>query len=198
MAAPNDASDKALARVIGVNQGSLVTEERHLPLPVERGHVLADPNQDIIKIAVLDRYEASGRIGKAFVQGFGIKAGAIGSSFNPGQMNLMVAGTNDKDMSLVGKRIAELGGGYVAAINGNIVGELPMPLLGLFSNEPVGQVVDKLKIINKALNEDLGTKFSGLHTALAFVCLAVSIPKLKICDQGLADITTNELVELFI
>ncbi|MFC1868667.1 adenine deaminase [Thermodesulfobacteriota bacterium] len=196
--APKDVSDKALARVIGVNQGSLVTEERHLYLPVEGGHVLADLNQDIIKIAVLDRYEASGRIGKAFVQGFGIKAGAIGSSFNPGQMNLMVAGTNDKDMSLVGKRIAELGGGYVVAINGKVVGELPMPLLGLFANEPVEQVVDKLKAINRAIKEKLGTEFYGLHTALAFVCLAVSIPKLKICDQGLADISTMELVDLFI
>jgi adenine deaminase len=198
VAAPKDASDKALARVIGVNQGSLVTEERHLQLPVEGGHVLADPNQDIIKIAVLDRYEASGRIGKAFVQGFGIKAGAIGSSFNPGQMNLMVAGTNDKDMSLVGKRIADLGGGYVVAINGSVVGELPMPLLGLFANEPVEQVVDKLKAINRAIKEDLGTEFCGLHTAMAFVCLAVSIPTLKICDQGLADIRTMELVDLFI
>jgi len=71
-------------------------------------------------------------------------------------------------------------------------------LLGLFSNEPVEQVVDKLKTINRAIQEDLGTDFRGLHTAMAFVCLAVSIPKLKICDQGLADISTNELVNLFI
>ncbi|MBW1800118.1 MAG: adenine deaminase [Deltaproteobacteria bacterium] len=196
--APDNASGKVKARVIGVNEGSLVTEDRQLQLPVEGGNVLADQSQDVIKIAVLDRYEASGRIGKAFVQGFGIKAGAIGSSFNPGQMNLMVAGTNDRDMSVAANRIAELGGGYVVALDGKIIGELPMPLLGLFANEPVEQVVDKLNVINSAIKEKLGTDFPGLHTAIAFVCLAVSIPTLKICDQGLADIRTMELVDIVV
>ena len=193
-----NSSDKVKARVIGVNEGSLVTEERLLELPTEGGKILADKSQDIIKIAVLDRYEASGRIGKAFIQGFGIKAGAIGSSFNPGQMNLMVAGTNDQDMSIVANRIAELGGGYVVAQNGDIIGELPMPLLGLFANESVEQVVDKLKVINWAIKEKLGTAFPGLHTAIAFVCLAVSIPKLKVCDKGLADISKMELVNILV
>ena len=120
--APAAPGGTAKVRVIGVTEGNLVTEERHLDLPVRDGKVQPDPTQDVMKIAVLDRYEGSGRIGKAFVQGFRIKAGAIGSSFNPGQMNLMVAGTNDADMSLVANRIAELGGGYVVARDGKILG----------------------------------------------------------------------------
>ena len=105
--APTSAGGRVKVRVIGVNEGSLITEDRLLDLPVSEGKVEQDAAQDVMKIAVLDRHEASGRIGKAFVQGFRIKAGAIGSSFNPGQMNLMVAGTNDRDMSLVANRIAE-------------------------------------------------------------------------------------------
>ena len=195
--APAGSEAQVAVRVIGVNQGSLVTEDRRLELPVRDGLVLADAGQNILKIAVLDRYEASGRIGKAFVQGFRIRAGAIGSSFNPGQMNLMVAGTNDRDMSLVANRIAELGGGYVVARDGKILGELPLPLLGLFADEPAEKVVERLGGINRAISNELGTDFPGLHTAVAFVCLAVSIPSLKICDRGLADIRKMELVDMF-
>jgi adenine deaminase len=196
--APISANVSATVRVIGVGQGSLVTEERHLDLPVSEGKVLADPSRDIMKIAVLDRHEASGRMGKAFVQGFRIKAGAIGSSFNPGQMNLMVAGTNDRDMSLVANRIAELGGGYVVARDGKVLGELPLPLLGLFADEPVDKVVRRLQLINEAIASDLGTDFPGLHTSVAFVCLAVSIPTLKVCDRGLADVRIMEIVDMFV
>ena len=197
VAAPSAGKNTATVRVIGVNEGSLVTEERFLDLPVKDGQVLADPSQDAMKIAVLDRHGASGRIGRAFVQGFRIKAGAIGSSFNPGQMNLMVAGIDDKDLSLVANRIAELGGGYVVARDGRILGELPLPLLGLFADEPAEKVVERLQGMNDAIRAGLGTDFPGLHTAVAFVCLAVSIPTLKICDRGLADIRTMELVDMF-
>ena len=196
--APRSSEGTAKVRVIGINEGSLVTEERHLDLPVSDGKVHPDPGRDVMKIAVLDRYEASGRIGKAFVQGFRIKSGAIGSSFNPGQMNLMVAGTNDQDMSLVANRIAELGGGYVIARDGKILGELPLPLLGLFADEPVEEVVRRLQVINVAIESELGTDFSGLHTSVAFVCLAVSIPTLKVCDKGLADVRVMEIVDMFV
>ncbi len=196
--APAAPGGTAKVRVIGVTEGNLVTEERPLDLPVRDGEVQPDPAQDVMKIAVLDRYEASGRIGRAFVQGFRIKAGAIGSSFNPGQMNLMVAGTNDADMSLVANRIAELGGGYVVARDGEILGELPLPLLGLFSDEPAEQVVQRIQGINQAIASDLGTDFAGLHTSVAFVCLAVSIPSLKVCDLGLADVRVMEIVDMFV
>jgi len=195
---PASSDGTASVRVIGVNEGSLVTEDRHFDLPVRGGNVQPDPGRDILKIAILDRYEASGRIGKAFVQGFRIKAGAIGSSFNPGQMNLMVAGTNDRDMSVVANRIAELGGGYVVARDGKILGELPLPLLGLFAEEPAERVVERLQGINQAIATELGSDFPGLHTSVAFVCLAVSIPTLKVCDRGLADVRVMEIVDMFL
>jgi adenine deaminase len=196
--APMSSEGTAKVRVIGVNEGTLVTEERCLDLPVRDGRVQPDPYRDVMKIAVLDRHESSGRIGKAFVQGFRIKEGAIGSSFNPGQMNLMVAGTSDRDMSLVANRIAELGGGYVVARDGKILGELPLPLLGLFADEPCEKVVERLQGINEAIATELGTDFPGLHTSVAFVCLAVSIPTLKVCDRGLADVRLMEVVDLLV
>jgi adenine deaminase len=183
-------------RVIGVVRGSLVTEHRLLSLHAEGARLAADVDQDIIKVAVLDRHEASGRIGKGFVQGLGIKSGAVGSTFNPELMNVVVAGTNDRDMSLVTNRIVELEGGYVVAHNGQVVGELPLPLLGLFANQPVEQVVNKLGIINRALVDLLGSNFPGLLTALAFICLPVAIPSLKICEQGLVDVTRMEVVDI--
>ena len=195
---PESSKDRVIVRVIGATEGSLVTDEHHLELPVEGGRVLGDAAQDVVKMAVLDRHEASGRMGKAFVQGFRIAAGAIGSTFNPGQMNLMVAGTNDRDMSLVANRIAELGGGYVVARDGKILGELPLPLLGLFADEPVERVVERLGVINQVLERELGTDFQGLHTTMAFVCKAISIPWLKLCDRGLVDTGVAKLVDMFV
>jgi adenine deaminase len=195
IAAPGT-SGKVKARVIGVVRGSLVTESRGLELPTENGKLVADTAQDVIKVAVLDRHGASGRMGKGFVQGLGIKDGAVGSTFNPELMNVMVAGTNDRDMSLVANRIAELQGGYVVAQGGEIVGELALPLLGLFANEPVEDVVTKLDGINEALGDKLGTDFPGLLTALAFICLPVAIPSLKICEMGLVDVTRMEVVDV--
>ena len=101
-------------------------------------------------------------------------------------------------MSLVANRIAELGGGYVVARDGKILGELPLPLLGLFANEPVEEVVERLKGINQAITTGLGSDFQGLHTTMAFVCKAISIPWLKLCDRGLVDTGAMKLVDLFV
>ena len=78
------------------------------------------------------------------------------------------------------------------------MGELPLPLLGLFSDEPAEQVVQRIQGINQAIASDLGTDFAGLHTSVAFVCLAVSIPSLKVCDLGLADVRVMEIVDMFV
>jgi adenine deaminase len=99
-------------------------------------------------------------------------------------------------MSLVTNRIVELEGGYVVAHNGQIAGELPLPLLGLFANQQAEQVADQLVSINRALRDLLGSDFPGLLTALAFICLPVAIPSLKICEQGLVDVTTMEVVDI--
>ena len=195
---PLASSQRALVRVIGIVEGSLVTEAREVYLPVEDGEVLSDPDRDVAKVAVLDRHQGSGRIGKGFVQGLGIRSGAVGSTFNPGLMNLVVAGTDDADMSVVANRIAELGGGYVVARGGEVIGELPLPLLGIFSDQRVEDVVSKLEEINGALREDVGSDVRGLHTALAFICLPVSIPALKICDLGIVDVTKMAVVDLFV
>jgi adenine deaminase len=83
------------------------------------------------------------------------------------------------------------------ARDGKILGELPLPLLGLFADEPVEKVVERLQGINQAIASELGTDFPGLHTSVAFVCLAVSIPTLKVCDKGLADVRIMEVVDMF-
>ena len=111
------------------------TYARKFDLPIHDGEVKPDFNQDIIKVAVVERHKATGSIGKGFVKGFHLKEGAIASTVAHDSHNLLIIGTNEEDMALAGNTLAEVGGGMVAVKDGNI----PSPLLtaGLMSEEPV-------------------------------------------------------------
>jgi adenine deaminase len=193
-----DASGEVTVRVIGIREGSLLTEERLVALPVTDGVLAADPARDIAKICVFDRHDASARVGKGFLQGLGIARGAFAASFNPGLMNVMAVGVDDADMSACVTRIAELGGGVVAALEGDVVAEVALPLLGIASDRPAEEVVDSMRSFDRAVREQLGCEFQGLLTGVGFTMCAIVIPSLKICDRGLAMIRRDgqEFVDL--
>ncbi|MFQ5873719.1 MAG: adenine deaminase C-terminal domain-containing protein, partial [Dehalococcoidia bacterium] len=191
---------EVMINVIGIREGSLLTEHQVGELPVTEGEVRADPARDLAKIAVIDRHEASGRVGLGFIRGLGLNSGAVASSFNPGVCNIAVVGTNDVDMATVANRIVELGGGYVTAKDGKVLAEFPMPLWGIFSDCRMEEAVEQLKSVSQSLHRDLGTSFRGFHIGVGFCCLPIIIPSLKICDRGLVmvDRDFQEAIPLFV
>jgi len=199
VSAPNGKST-AKIRVIGINEGSLLTDELMLDVQISDGEIKADPSIDLAKIAVIDRHQSSGRIGLGFIQNLGIKSGAIGSSFNPGVCNIAVVGTNDTDMAVVANRIAELGGGFVTAKGGKVVAEFPMPLWGILADQPFEETVLQLQKVNESFHNDLGGTFEGYHVGVGFCCLCIVIPSLKICEMGyvLSSRDEQEAVTLFV
>src|SRR5580704_1690186 len=170
------------ARVIGIAPDTLTT--RHLLLDV------TDPAAGIARIAVAERHLRTGRIGLGYVQGFGLQRGAIASTVAHDAHNCMVVGElgpgGPAEMAVAVARLAELGGGQVAVLDGRVIAEVPLPIGGLMSDRPaaVAAGVEHLEHIAAAqLGVSIGTPF--MH--LSFLGLSV-IPELRITDRGLVDV----------
>lgn len=181
-------------RVIEIVPGQLITGERRERPTLLEGAAVADPSRDLAKIAVVERHHATGRVGRGFVSGFGLRAGAFASTVAHDAHNVVVVGADDASMVLCVERLGELGGGIVVAADGAVRGELPLPVAGLLSEEPVEAVVARLAELERLLGE-LGVGMEAPFMTLSFLALSV-IPALKITDQGLVDVDAFELVPL--
>ena len=182
------------ARVIGLIPGQILTDSLVAEPRVEDGAAVADPERDLAKIAVIERHLGTGRLGLGFVRGFGLRRGALASTFAHDAHNLVVVGTDDAEMAHAVARVAELGGGIVVVDGGAVVAELPLPIAGLMSDLPLDEVIAASKATVAAVHA-LGSEVESPFQSLAFLALSV-IPSLKLTDRGLVDVDRFELVPL--
>jgi adenine deaminase len=198
--APTASNDFAIpweggaARVIGLIEGQIVTDELREEPKVEDGFAVADPERDVLKIAVVERHLGTGRIGLGFVKGFGLKRGAIATSLAHDAHNIVVVGVDDGDMARAVGRLSETGGGLVVIADRGVQAELPLPVAGILSDAPFEEVVE-LSDACLAAVRGLGCDFPAPFQTLSFLALSV-IPKLKITDRGLIDVDAFEVVGL--
>ncbi|MFM2041744.1 MAG: adenine deaminase [Pseudomonadota bacterium] len=178
--------------VIGVLPGKILTEAQVDTVPYRGGLRHADPERDILKICVVERHGKTRNIGKGFTRGFGFKAGALASSVGHDSHNICVVGAADADMAVAVNRLIELGGGFVAVVDGRVVGELALPVAGLMSLLPQEEVGHQLETLRAAVRA-MGCPLAEPFLQLAFLPLPV-IPHLKITDMGLVDVDRFELV----
>lgn len=184
------------ARVIGALPNNLVTEAL-VDEPARRdGHAEADPARDLLKMAVIERHMASGAVGKGFVRGIGLAQGAIASSVAHDHHNLVVIGADDGSMMTAVRRVAALHGGMVVAVGDRVVAEVPLPLGGLMSAEPVEVVRGQIAAAVGAARS-LGSPLHDPFMAMSFLALEV-IPRLKLTDKGLVDVDRFEIVPLWV
>lgn len=179
--------------VIGVVPGRIITERRLMTVPSSNAERSADPARDIAKIAVIERHGKNGNIGSAFVNGFGLKGGAIASSVSHDSHNICVVGVDEADMAIAVNRLIELRGGFAVAAGGAVRADLALPVAGLMSNEPFEVVKSRLLLLRRAAH-DLGCTLDDPFLQVAFLALPV-IPHLKITDMGLFDVDRFALVE---
>jgi adenine deaminase len=176
---------------------SLYTDEVFVDLPVERGIVQPDAGADVLRIAMIDRHGKTGNIGNGFVKGFGIRKGAVASSVNAVCENIVVVGASADDMSVAVNHLAKIGGGKVVVVDGKIVAEIELPLLGLLSEDPLGTVVEKFDKAYAELKK-LGCTLTSPFATLEFCCACGEIGKLKIFDEGYINAETVERVGLIV
>jgi len=181
-------------RVIDCQDDLLLTNEALLKPTVRQDLAVADPDRDLLKIAVIERHRASGRMGKGFVRGFGLKTGALASTVAHDSHNLIVLGTEDRFMEEAVRLVTQSGGGLALFTPGRTV-TLPLPLAGLMSDMDLKEVSDRLDALD-ALARDAGIRISHPFMLLSFLALPV-IPHLKITDYGLINVDRFTPVELW-
>ncbi|MCC2610746.1 adenine deaminase [Neorhizobium petrolearium] len=178
--------------VIGVLPGKIITEHRRYELPSFGNETGIDLDRDIIKVAVIERHGKNGNHANGFVQGFGLKKGAIASTVGHDSHNICVVGVDEEDMALAANRLGEIHGGFVVVEDGRVTGEIALPIAGLMSLEPYETVRDTLHDLRKAAYA-LGTTLQEPFLQVAFLPLPV-IPHLKISDMGLVDVDRFALI----
>ncbi len=179
--------------VIGVLPGKIITAHLRLEVPAKDGKLVADPDRDILKICVFARHGTNQNVGRGFASGFQFREGALASSVGHDSHNICVVGASDADMAIAVNRLIELQGGFVAVRNGQVVGELALPLAGLMSLEPFETVERHLRTLRASVRE-MGCPLAEPFLQLAFLPLPV-IPHLKITDRGMVDVDKFALVE---
>jgi adenine deaminase len=181
-------------RVMRVIPGQLLTGSEMAEPAVRNGSIVADPARDLVKIAVLERHHATGRIGLGFATSVGLQRGAFASTVAHDAHNIVVLGVDDADMAACACRLADIGGGIVVAEDGRVVEELPLPVAGLMSDQPLAVVHQRLNSMERRL-AGMGVSMTAPFMTLSFLALSV-IPELKITDRGLVDVANFQLVPL--
>jgi adenine deaminase len=183
-------------RAIGVVEGQLITSEAIVPANIVAGQAVTDIERDLLKIAVVERHHASGAMGLGFIQGMGLRRGAIAGTVAHDHHNLIVIGADDQSMMTAVRAVAELGGGLVVVDGEQVVAALSLPVAGVMSDQPIADVRrDYDRLIQAARQQ--GSELHDPFMAMSFKALEV-IPKLKLTDRGLVDVEQFGFVDLFV
>jgi adenine deaminase len=180
--------------VIEIVPGQIITRHAIEEVRREDGLVLPDPERDILKLAVIERHQGSGRVGVGLVRGFGLKRGALASSYAHDSHNIVVAGASDRDMYEAAREVERMQGGLAVVAEGRVVASLPLPVAGLMSTEPIDTVMRGFEAVESAA-ASLGTTVPAPFAVLSFLALPV-IPSLKLTDRGLVDAERGEFFDL--
>ncbi|NHJ14658.1 MAG: adenine deaminase [Candidatus Thorarchaeota archaeon] len=181
--------------VIGLIPDQIVTERLIEDVKIKDGLAVPDIDRDILKVAVIERHNASEVSSIGFVKGMGIKEGAMVSSIAHDSHNIVAVATNDADLIQAAVQIVRMQGGIALVKDGKLIASLPLPIAGLMSDKPIEEVsagIQNLKEAAKVLGSELEEPFM----AMAFLSLPV-IPKLKITDKGLVDVERFRFIDLF-
>ena len=182
----DDFRDVRPRAVIGMVPGEIVTTDNGYADKV-------DTEKDILKIAVVERHKNTHHIGLGYIQGYGLKSGAVATSISHDSHNIIVVGTNSKDMAFAVNRIVENHGGIVVTENEQVKSELVLELAGIMSDSPLVEVNEKLEAAKDAAHAlGVGHGIDPFMT-LSFMALPV-IPTLRITTRGIIDVVTQQYI----
>jgi adenine deaminase len=188
-------ADMVSARVIHIFPDQIVNEEKTEILEVIEETIQTDPKRDICKLAVVERYGKNGNIGLAFVNGFGLRKGAIASTVSHDHHNIVIAGVDDASMACCVRAIERMHGGLVACVGDEVLAELPLPIGGLISDKSAETVIISLKKMNR-IAKSLGCKLPAPFMSLSFISLP-TVPELGLTDKGLIDVREYKIIAPF-
>lgn len=186
--------EKTKVNVINVIENSARTEKMTAMLGVEQGIIQPDVEQDIIRLACIERHRGTGQISLGFTHGFQLKAGAVASTVAHDSHNLIVMGINEQDMALAANELVKMGGGMIVVENGKVLAQVPMTIAGLMSDKSLLEVVKEVAELEKAWKQ-MGCPLNAPFMTFSLIALPV-IPEIRISNRGLVDVTQFKLIEV--
>jgi len=175
----------------------VIAEEYQVTLPIEHDSILADLEQDILKVSIMERRNDSGRIVSGFIQGIGLKSGACACSYSWELGSPMVAvGANEVDMARAVNRVIELQGGLVVSSGGEIVAEVPLPIGGFMAKGRLDENAEAFIRVKQAM-ADMGSTLTNPFLTIQTIP-GVFLPYFRITLQGFADLKNKKLVDLVV
>ena len=172
------------------------TFDKIVTLPVREGSIAADPEQDVLKVAVFERHKRTGTVGKGFTKGFGIKRGALAQTVAHDAHNLLVVGSNDEDMALAANTLIECGGGLVAVLDGKVLSLVALPIAGLMSDRPIDEMSASIEKMEQTWAE-MGSTLPSPFMTMALIPLAC-LPETRLTNRGMVDCRTFEFMDLVV
>lgn len=181
-------------RVIEAIDGQLITKESHHEVNIKNGNACSNPENDILKLVVLNRYQNQPPA-IAFVKNMGIKVGAIASTVAHDSHNIIAVGADDESISRAVNLLIDNHGG-ISLVNDYDKFELPLPVAGLMSTDDGYKVADQYEMLDREA-KNLGSNLASPFMTLSFLALLV-IPHLKLSDKGLFDGNKFRFVDVFV
>ena len=172
--------------IIGMIDGQIITEDKGYAEKV-------DVENDILKMAVVERHKNTGHIGIGYLQGYGLKTGAVATSVSHDSHNIICVGCTDDDMAFAVNRVAQNKGGIVVVKDGTVIAELPLEIAGIMSDKPLTEVNDLLENAKAAAHDlGVGTGIDPFMT-LSFMALTV-IPTVRLTTRGVVDVIKQQYI----
>ena len=188
---------KNSVNVIKILPGGVVTKKIIAEIQTDSdGDFIFNPAQDVCKIAVIERHHETGKIGLGFLNGYGIKFGAIAVSVAHDSHNIIVAGVNNSEMAFAVEKLIEMEGGMILVKDGEIISKIPLPIAGIMSDESGEIIAKKLDELHEKAHSELGiSKNVEPVMTLTFMSLSV-IPEIKLTNRGLFDYEKFNFIDL--
>lgn len=197
-----DITNKSILNVMEIIPNKL--ETNHLKIHITddikeagQGNVLFKQciNKDLLKIAVIERHKNTGNIGLGILKGLKVNSGAVATTIAHDSHNLIIAGTNDKDMIFAAKELEKMQGGIVIVKDETVLASISLEIAGLMTNKNYKEAIKDLENLDKALNKVTSNIDFNLFLTLSFLSLPV-IPDLKITDKGLFNVKEFKFIDV--
>ena len=186
---------EATAHVIGVIENQAPTRHLTVKVPVKDGQVRADPQQDLAKLAIIDRHHASGIVRVALVRGFGFTSRcAVATTVAHDCHQMIVAGTDEEQMAQAANELAACHGGQVVVKDGKVIGKVALPIAGLMSDQPAPLVAQAASSVLDGFRA-CGCRLHNPNMQLSLLALVV-IPELRLSDMGLIDVNRFTIIRV--
>ena len=187
------ASGEVTAHVIGIVEGQAPTRHLQIPVKAENGEIQVDLEKDLLKIALVERHQATGGVVVGLVSGFGLSGKcAIGTTVAHDSHHMIVVGTDEEHMALAANKLAEMNGGQVVVKEGKVIGQVALPIAGLMSNKRADTVAEEAATVLAGFRT-CGCTISNPNMQLSLLALVV-IPSLRISDLGLVDVDSFSFI----